>query len=152
MKRTHLTLLTIALFFSLTSEKCNKASGSASSDPNTRPATIDASMMDTHWNLATVAGKAIRLPEGVENPYINLLEGDRISGYGGCNKIMGNVKIDGSSISFPGLGSSKMFCEKTQDLENSFMTALRAANSYKLDGDKLTLLDKSKELATLVKK
>ena len=33
-----------------------KASGSASSDPNAKPATIDASMMDTHWNLATVAG------------------------------------------------------------------------------------------------
>jgi heat shock protein HslJ len=152
MKRTPLALLAVALFFSLTSEKCDKDSGSASSSASTsKPSATTVSMIDTHWNLATLAGDAIRLPEGVENPYINLLEGDRISGFGGCNKLMGTVKMDGSSISFPGLGSSKMFCEKTQALENSFMTALRATNSFKLDGDKLTLLDKSKELATLVK-
>lgn len=152
MKRTPHALLAVAMFFSLTSEKCDKDNGTdASSTASGKPSATTASMIDTHWNLATLAGKAIRLPEGVENPYVNLLEGDRISGFGGCNKLMGTVKMDGSSMSFPGLGSSKMFCEKTQDLENSFMTALRATNSFKLDGDKLTLLDKSKELATLVK-
>ncbi len=149
MKRTSITLLAFALFFTLTSEKCDKDSGAAS--PGSGSATVDASMIDTHWNLATLAGEAIRLPEGIENPYINLLEGDRLSGFGGCNKLMGTVKIDGSSISFPGLGSSKMFCEKTQPLETAFMTALRSSNSFKLDGNKLTLLDKSKELATLLK-
>lgn len=44
-----------------------------------------------------------------------------------------------------------MFCEKTKDLEDAFMTALRTTNSYKIKEGKLILLDKSKELATFVK-
>lgn len=150
MKRTQLTLLGVVLFFSLTSEKCDKDSGSADATPASEAAS-KAAMMGTHWNLSTLAGQAIQLPEGIENPYLILPEGDRLSGFGGCNKLMGSVKLDGSAISFPGVGSTKMYCKESQAVETSFLTALRATNSFTLDGDKLTLLDKSKELATLVK-
>ena len=149
MKRTPLTLLAIALFFSLTSEKCDKDGGSASTSTST--STPMASIIGTRWNLATVAGEAIRLPEGKENPYLSIAEDNRLAGFGGCNKLMGSVKLDGNAISFPGVGSTKMYCQETQAVETSFLTALRATNSFTLDGDKLTLLDKSKALATLVK-
>lgn len=149
MKRTSLALLAFALFFSLTSEKCDKDAGSANASAST-PAPME-SLIGTRWNLATVAGEAIRLPEGIEHPYLSVAEDKRLSGFGGCNKLMGSVKIEGSAISFPGIGSTKMFCEKTQAVETSFLTAMRATNSFKLDGNTLTLLDKSKELATLVK-
>jgi heat shock protein HslJ len=149
MKRTHLTLLAIALFFSLTSEKCDKDGAPASTSTSTPAPKVP--IIGTRWNLSSIAGEAIRLPEGTENPYLSIAEDNRLTGFGGCNKLMGSVKLDGDAISFPGVGSTKMYCKETQAVETSFMTALRATNSYKLDADKLTLLDKSKELATLVK-
>lgn len=149
MKRKHLTLLAVALFFSLTSEKCDKDGGSANASTTT-PAPM-TSIIGTRWNLSTVAGEAIRLPEGTENPYLSVAEDNRLTGFGGCNKLMGSVKLDGNAISFPGVGSTKMFCKETQAVETSFLTALRATNSFTLEGDKLTLLDRSKELAVLVK-
>jgi len=149
MKRTCSTLLAIGLFFTLTSEKCDKANASSSAS-NPTPAPM-ASIIGTRWNLATVAGEAIRQPEGKENPYLSVAEDNRLTGFGGCNKLMGTVKLDGNAIAFPGVGSTKMYCKETQAVETSFMNALRATNAFALEGDKLTLLDGSKELATLVK-
>ena len=149
MKRTYLTLLAVGLFFTLTSEKCDKDGASTSTGAST-PGPM-ASLVGTQWNLSSIAGEAIRLPEGTQNPYLSVAEDNRLTGFGGCNQLMGSVKLDGSAISFPGVGSTKMYCTETQAVESSFLSALRAANSFTLDGDKLTLLDKSKKLATLVK-
>jgi heat shock protein HslJ len=44
-----------------------------------------------------------------------------------------------------------MYCHDTQETESSFLKALNATNTFKLDGDKLVLLDKATELATLIK-
>ena len=150
MKRTYLTLLAVGLFFSLTSEKCDK-DGATTSTPASTPTPM-ASVIGTHWNLVSLAGEAIRLPEGTENPYLSVADDNRLTGFGGCNKLMGSVKLNGSAITFPGVGSTKMYCKETQALETSFLTALRATNSYTLDDEKLTLLDNSTELATLVRK
>ena len=147
MKRTAITLLALAIFFPLTSEKCAKDSGAATTGSSSTPASI----IGTRWNLATVGGESISLPEGKENPHLSVAEDNRLSGFGGCNRLMGSVKLDGKALSFPGVGGTKMFCAETQALENAFLTALRATNSFTIDGDKLTLLDGSTELATLVK-
>ncbi len=148
MQRSTLALLATALFFTLTSEKCNKA-GSEASGTESLP-TGSTSLFGTRWNLATVAGEAIKLPGGTENPYISVAEDMSLTGFGGCYKLMGSAKTDGNSLSFPGVGSTKMYCKETQAVETSFLNALRATNSFKLEHGKLTLLDKSKELATLV--
>ena len=148
MNRSTLDLLAIGLFFTLTSEKCEKAAQANTGD---QPSVDVSTIPGAQWSLATIAGEAIRLPEGATDPFISFDTVGNLTGFGGCNKLMGSVKLDGASLSFPGLGSTKKFCDGTQDLESSFMSALRATNSYKLKGNTLTLLDKSKELATLVK-
>ncbi len=132
----------------LTSEKCDKDAAPAGS---TDSSITTASMVGTRWNLTTIAGEAIRLPEGVETPYLSVAEDMRLSGFGGCNRLMGTVKLEGSALSFPGVGSTKMFCKDIQPTETAFLSAMRATNSYRVDGNKLTLLDKETELATLVK-
>lgn len=142
MRSITTTLAALGLFATLTASKCG---------------TTGTSMVPTdllngdRWNLESIAGKAIQLPEGVENPYIALAKDGSLKGFGGCNQLMGSAKLDGSSLSFPGLGSTKMLCPATQPTESAFMGALRSTNTFKLEGDKLTLLDKAKELATLVK-
>ncbi len=143
MKTIHLSIFASALFFTLTAEKCDK-NPSAAMDPTT-------ALTGTQWNLSSLAGEAIKLPEGVKTPFLLLGKDNNLSGFGGCNNLMGSMKLEGTSVSFPGLASTKMFCEKAQPTENAFMSALRTTNSYSLDGNKLKLLDKEKELATLIK-
>src|SRR5690349_777607 len=126
MKRTFLPLLAVALFFSLTSEQCDKAKSADGSSTTSAPA---ASFFGTRWNLASIAGDPIRVPEGVETPYLSVADDKRMSGFGGCTQLMGSVKTEGSAIAFPNVGSTKMYCEQTQQLENSFLTVLRTANA-----------------------
>ncbi len=143
MKHIYVSLVACAIFFTMSAEKCSNT-GTTAMDQK-------ASIIGARWNLETIAGKAFQLPEGIEDPYISIGPDSQLNGFGGCNKIMGAVKLDGSSLSFPGLASTKMMCPAASTTESGFMSALRSTNTFKLEGDKLTLLDKGKELATLVK-
>lgn len=124
----------------LSAHKCNE--GTAAS----------ASIAGTKWALASVNGKAIEVPEGAQTPWLQLSgEGnDQVQGFGGCNQLMGSFTQDGDKIGFPGLGSTKMYCEQTSALEKSFLEALRSTDSYTMEGDRLLLMAGGREVAALV--
>lgn len=143
MKHISRPLIAAALFFTLTAQKCANNSNTTM-DPLT-------ALTGSQWNLTGLAGQALQLPEGVKTPFLSLAKDGKLSGFGGCNNLMGTMKLDGSALSFPGLGSTKMFCKDAQPTENAFMGALRETNGYTLDGNTLTLLNTGKELATMVK-
>lgn len=130
-------LLALGAMFS--AHKCNE--GTAAS----------ASITGTKWALRSMNGTAIDLPEGAQTPWLQMTgeNNDQVQGFGGCNQLMGSFTMDGEKIGFPGLGSTKMFCEKTSGLEKSFMEALRATDSYRMDGDQLVLLSGGKQVAVL---
>jgi heat shock protein HslJ len=132
----HLTLAA-ALFMTLSANTCKNGSG-------------PVSVADTKWVLQTLQGSAVKMPEGVEQPWLRL-SGDQLSGFGGCNQLMGAVELVGDKLKFPGVGSTKMYCEATQTTENAFTSVLNQVDSFKLDGGTLKLLGAGKELATLVK-
>ena len=135
-----LTLLALGLVFS--AHKCS----------NGTDATSMAGLMDTKWMLQSLSGKPIEVTSSDQTPWVQLAGGEnnQVKGFGGCNNLMGSFTMDGDRIGFPGLGSTKMFCEKTADLEKNFMTALRSTDSYKLDGGTLRLMQGATEVATLV--
>ncbi len=144
MKIPHLPLIALALGITLSAEKCNNKN-----DTGTTTADPKAAIAGAKWSLQTINGKAFQLPEGVENPWLMLdAKASTITGFGGCNQLMGSLKIEGNAISFPGLGGTKMMCVNVQDVENRFMGALRSTSGYKLEGDNLTLNNMGKEMAT----
>lgn len=68
----------------------------------------------------------------------------RISGHGGCNRYGGRAQIEGSSISFGPMISTKMACAPAlMDQEQKFHAALASAARFRLDPrqGKLFLLD-----------
>ncbi|MCB0792172.1 MAG: META domain-containing protein [Flavobacteriales bacterium] len=137
-------LMFSALALVLSANKCSekKMGGDVSTDLT--------SLAGGQWMLATLNGKPIELPEGAKTPWVKLeQEGARLSGYGGCNQLMGSYKLEGDHISFPGLGSTKMMCPAASDLESKFMNALRLTDGFKMDGDVLRLFQGTAELATL---
>lgn len=102
------------------------------------------------WTLQTLGGKEFDLPEGVDAPYLQLDSAmQRISGFGGCNRLMGGITIHGDSISFPMMGSTKMYCENTQALEGNFLKALGNTSTFRVKGDRLSFFGHGQEQAVL---
>lgn len=136
-------LLPLLLMTVLSANKCNE-------DKTAMGAMATDALMNSTWVLQTLGGKAVAMPEGVDTPWIKLsADGDRLEGFGGCNNMFGGFQIEGSKISFPGLGGTKKYCEATQQTENAFMGALRETDAFKLDKGVLSLLQGTRELATL---
>ncbi len=56
----------------------------------------------------------------------------------------GKVNVEGEKISFSDITTTKMFCADVD--ETSFLTALKKADSYKIEKMKLYLFDDEKEI------
>lgn len=134
---------TLMLGLLLSASKCNDKTAMA--DLST--------MADTQWVLQTLKGKAVEVPDGVTAPWMQVdVPQGKLSGFGGCNDMFGSVKAEASEMRINGLGSTKKMCEATSAQENAFFDVLRNANSYKLDGKKLELLQDGKAMATFLAK
>jgi heat shock protein HslJ len=143
MKHLQLPFLALALGLVLSANTC--------SGPGNGTADAMSEFSHGKWSLATLHGKEAQLQADMQAPYIALDSASgRLIGFGGCNRMAGEVKIHGDSISFPGLVSTRMYCEGRQELENGFMAALRSASTFTLRGDRLILLGAGQELAVLV--
>lgn len=105
-------------------------------------------LLDRKWVFRLLNGAELNLPDGVDTPWLQLT-GDQLSGFGGCNNLMGSYTLGDGTISFPGLGSTKKFCEGVQPTENAIKQALGQVDGYKLEGGLLKLLGGGKELAAL---
>ncbi|MBK9147813.1 MAG: META domain-containing protein [Flavobacteriales bacterium] len=107
-----------------------------------------AALKDKKWIVETLNGQRPELPDGAETPWLKLA-GDQLQGFGGCNNLMGSYTLEGTKLSFSGIGSTKKYCEGIQPTENAVKEMLGKVDSFKLDGDQLRLLGGGKELAAL---
>ncbi len=64
----------------------------------------------------------------------------KIYGHAGCNRFFGTYLSNDATISFSGMGSTKMFCQATMPVESAYFEALKKIQSYKTEGGKLYLL------------
>lgn len=106
------------------------------------------SLLDKKWVFQSIAGEALKLPEGTELPWLQLA-GDQLQGFGGCNRLMGGYKMEGTALGFSDIGSTKKYCEGIQPTENAITGLLRQVDGYKMEGGLLKLLGAGKELAAL---
>ena len=60
-----------------------------------------AQLENTYWKFMTLEGKAIESPEDARELHIVLnSENQRVTGFPGCNRMMGSYKLNGDKISF----------------------------------------------------
>ncbi|QJP13571.1 META domain-containing protein [Starkeya sp. ORNL1] len=58
----------------------------------------------------------------------------RISGTGGCNRIMGKARVEGATITLGPLATTRMACSPAvMDQERKFLAALEAVRSWRID-------------------
>ncbi len=101
------------------------------------------SIMNAEWKLTKMGDQDL----STVNPPVTLTLDEAkkgISGHGGCNRYFGGYQSSGETISFTGLGSTKMFCQDTQPIEDAYFKALGTVQSYKTEGNKLYLLAERK--------
>jgi heat shock protein HslJ len=68
-----------------------------------------------------------------------------LTGFGGCNNYFGSYTLTGQttkfgkSISIGGLGSTKMYCAETSDLELTYLNLLQSTMAYSITNNKMLL-------------
>jgi heat shock protein HslJ len=103
----------------------------------TPPQTLEG----THWRAIKLSGLPASRGDTAREPHLQFLEGDRVSGSDGCNRITGSYWIDGGSITFEHIAATQMACLDSPGTEAPFRNALESAARFALAGDFLELFD-----------
>ena len=99
--------------------------------------------------LVELAGEPVANAATGEVPYLEL-EGGRVSGTGGCNRLTGTYETSGDTLRFGPLATTRMACEEAvMRRETAFLAALAATTRFELAGSSLVLLDADRALARL---
>ena len=103
------------------------------------------------WMLESINGNAYSRATGQElHPTIEIyLSEERFGGNTGCNNMNGNVMVEGSTIIFSDIVTTKMFCPDVDEV--NFLSTLGKANNYKIEKMKLYLYDSDHELLVFQK-
>jgi len=100
-----------------------------------------ATLENTFWKLVAIGDTpAVTLPAAREAGF-TLHPGDhRLSGSGGCNRLLGNYETGGDTLRIVPGGASMMMCAEDLMLQESdFVAALKMTTGYKVVGDTLEL-------------
>jgi len=68
-------------------------------------------------------------------------EDKEVTGSGGCNTYFGSYELDGNNLSIPGpIAVTEMWCgDEIGEQESAYLKMLQTAESYEVEGDKLTM-------------
>jgi heat shock protein HslJ len=95
----------------------------------------------TRWVLVRLGEESVLSAGGQREPYIALEPTEhRISGHGGCNRLVGGYQLNGSGLKFTQLALTRMACPDTK-YEDAFARALNATANWKITGNHLELFD-----------
>ena len=103
-------------------------------------AKADMSLVEKYWKLTELFGEPVVTPEGGKEAHLILkIEGNRVTGTGGCNTFSGAYTLQpGGRISFSQMISTMMMCAN-MEVEVKMNQVLGMVDNYNLNGDKLVL-------------
>ena len=93
----------------------------------------------TYWKLVEMDGSPAHFGEGSREAHILFGERNRVSGSGGCNRLLGGYRSDGARLSFGNLVGTMMGCEKGMEEERHLVLALGKVRGWSIDGPRLNL-------------
>ncbi len=97
---------------------------------------VTTSIVGTAWSLCDLGGAPVPPPA----PTLSFDEADRVHGNAGVNRFGGTISIEGASIRFGPLMSTRMAGPpERMELEQRYLKALDAADRWELRDGVLTL-------------
>lgn len=103
------------------------------------------------WELSTLMGEDLDLNKFRDGlPSLSFLEGGKLAGFAGCNNFSGGFSLEGNSIQLNPGAMTRKACQGSG--EDEFIKAMSKVKKIKAGKDKLTLLDGTTEIMTLIPK
>ncbi len=97
------------------------------------------SIFDTLWLAEDIEGRGVM---DTAQSTMQVKADGSVSGLGACNRYFGSASVNGSDISFSGIGATMMACAPAlMDQERKLFEALRKASSFRFEQGKLFLVD-----------
>lgn len=104
----------------------------------------DAPLVNSYWAVVEMDGKKFVMHENMaREPHMVLrIDDHRLSGFSGCNTIMGRYALDGETLTFPdGIAMTRMACPVGMETERAFSDVLQRTTTWSIKGETLSLLD-----------
>lgn len=149
MSATPLRIAFVLLVAACSRTPSSETGGAATDTAATAAPTVDTTaaaspgIRDTRWNLVALGDKSLA-PADTQRatPHIILApDSKQVSGSGGCNRMFGVYELNGDSIRFSGVGSTKMACSGGMATETQFLGSLLRVKAWKITGQQLELAD-----------
>ena len=100
----------------------------------------------TAWRLESLPGKDAKAFGAARQPLTVRFEAGRVSGFSGCNRLVGSYKVEAGVLTLSQLAGTMMACpEPAMALESAFRAALAGPLRYVVTGDRLSLKPASGE-------
>lgn len=116
-------------------------------NPSVTPPERDHPLTETHWRLVELNGKELTVGREQRGTLVLTEDGQRVSGFGGCNRLTGVYQLEANSLRFKNMASTMMACpDPLMTEEREFVTALSATESYRISGKTLELLNGKDEV------
>lgn len=101
-----------------------------------------ATLENTYWKLLQLGNDPVAVADPKREPYLTLQADQKtVTGYGGCNRMMGSYTIDGDKLAFGQMAGTMMACADGMEIESAFHKALESVARYRIVGEKLELFD-----------
>lgn len=97
---------------------------------------------NTYWKLTRLGTVPVVVTEHQREPSLVLhADNHRVAGSGGCNRLMGSYVVEGRTLHFNHMASTKMACPEGMQQEQAFLDALNNTATWKIAGEHLELYD-----------
>jgi copper homeostasis protein (lipoprotein) len=97
-------------------------------------------LQETYWKLTRLGDKPVILAEKQREPHLVFRsEQNRLTGFGGCNRLTGSYSLKGNEVTFGPIAATRMACVQGMELEGEFFKALEGVRTWKILGEHLEL-------------
>jgi copper homeostasis protein (lipoprotein) len=101
-----------------------------------------AELRGAEWQLVRLGDEPVVLVEDQRRPNLTFSPDElRVSGFAGCNRLIGGFAAHGDQLRFSQAGSTMMACPVGMDLEQALFRALEATERFRVLGRTLDLYD-----------
>lgn len=97
---------------------------------------------NTHWQLTRLGDSAIESGDHQATPRLTFhSQHHRIFGSSGCNRVMGSYEVKDNHLKIGQAAGTMMACPHGMETEKAFLEALQQVATWKIDGNRLDLID-----------
>ncbi len=106
-----------------------------------------ADLVNIYWKLTELKGQPASLGAGQKELHVVFTsEGNRVSGFSGCNRFSGTYAKKGSRLHFGPMAATMMTCVESMQQEQAFLRTIGVTTRYTILNNNLTLYSAAEQV------